>query len=456
MPSDRDYAERLREEAYKTFSPQIKDLEAELKELSNSLSSGIQQIEQKLEAISHVELPTAEIVVDEILEDVLRQKGQEEESLVLFARDIRRKETQEEILGLLLDYINKFFPRVALFTIRNDRFAGWSSRGYSEESARNIAECSLRRSDCPQFQESLESEDITTAPDMSDDSSLSFLQVESTEARYLVPLYVMQRPVALLYVEKSDGTSSGPNALSILTDLTVLRLENIALNILYALTEETESVTPQPAQEEPEPYETVEPAEEPAEETIEPEPPETVEYTEGIAEPEPSDAAEQTSEQEEEREEPEMEYAEAVPAGPPPIPQVDSEAPEEAEENIPAEETPEPAAETEEATAEAQSQEAAPDIDEEKLHTEAKRFARLLVSEIKLYNENHVVEGRRNNDLYLRLKRDIDKSRDMYEHRVSPIVLQKIDYFHDEIIRILGNNDPSTLGSDYPGPRVES
>ena len=94
--------------------------------------------------------------------------------------------------------------------------------------------------------------------------------------------------------------------------------------------------------------------------------------------------------------------------------------------------------------------------DEEGLHAEARRFARLLVSEIKLYNEHHVVEGRGNRDLYLRLKRDIDRSREMYEKRISPIVSRKIDYFHDEIVRILGDNDPSTLGSDYPGPRVDS
>ena len=72
MPSERDYAERLREQAYKTFSPQIKDLEEELKELSNSLSNGIYQIERKIEALSHIELPTTEIVLDEILEDVQR------------------------------------------------------------------------------------------------------------------------------------------------------------------------------------------------------------------------------------------------------------------------------------------------------------------------------------------------------------------------------------------------
>jgi hypothetical protein len=97
-----------------------------------------------------------------------------------------------------------------------------------------------------------------------------------------------------------------------------------------------------------------------------------------------------------------------------------------------------------------------PLTEEEKLHADAKRFARLLASEIKLYNEQRVLEGRANRDLYVRLKRDIDRSRDMYQKRVSPLVSLKVDYFHDEVIRILGDNDPSTLGSEYPGPRVES
>jgi hypothetical protein len=94
--------------------------------------------------------------------------------------------------------------------------------------------------------------------------------------------------------------------------------------------------------------------------------------------------------------------------------------------------------------------------EEEKLHSDAKRFARLLVSEIKLYNEQRVLEGRDHRDIYVRLKRDIDRSREMYQKRVAPSVVRKVDYFHDEIVRILGDNDPSTLGSDYPGPLVES
>jgi hypothetical protein len=57
----------------------------------------------------------------------------------------------------------------------------------------------------------------------------------------------------------------------------------------------------------------------------------------------------------------------------------------------------------------------APLDEEEKLHNDARRFARLLVSEIKLYNEQKVADGRRNSDLYDRLKEDIDRSRQMYE-----------------------------------------
>ena len=45
------------------------------------------------------------------------------------------------------------------------------------------------------------------------------------------------------------------------------------------------------------------------------------------------------------------------------------------------------------------------------VHRKAQRFARLLVDEIKLYNQAKVAEGRRNKDLYDRLKEDIDKSR---------------------------------------------
>jgi len=92
--------------------------------------------------------------------------------------------------------------------------------------------------------------------------------------------------------------------------------------------------------------------------------------------------------------------------------------------------------------------------EEEKLHNDARRFARLLVSEIKLYNEDAVTEGRIEKDLYRRLRKDIERSRDMYDKRVAPAVARKIDYFHEELIRILGESDVAKLGADNPGPML--
>lgn len=83
---------------------------------------------------------------------------------------------------------------------------------------------------------------------------------------------------------------------------------------------------------------------------------------------------------------------------------------------------------------------------DETLHEEARRLARLLVSEIKLYNEEQVEEGRRNRDIYERLKEDIDRSRQMYEERVDPRILRSTDYFYQELVRILASGDSRALG----------
>jgi len=84
--------------------------------------------------------------------------------------------------------------------------------------------------------------------------------------------------------------------------------------------------------------------------------------------------------------------------------------------------------------------------EEERKHEEARRFARLLVSEIRLYNEQAVQAGKLAHDIYRRLKEDIDRSRDMYEQRVSAEVRSNSNYFHDEMVRILADGDPEALG----------
>lgn len=89
--------------------------------------------------------------------------------------------------------------------------------------------------------------------------------------------------------------------------------------------------------------------------------------------------------------------------------------------------------------------------DERRLHNDARRFARLLVSEIKLYNEQKVREGREAQDLYERLREAIDRSRDMYDKRVQPPVAAKFDYFHYELVSSLAEGEEGKLGGSYPG-----
>ena len=50
----------------------------------------------------------------------------------------------------------------------------------------------------------------------------------------------------------------------------------------------------------------------------------------------------------------------------------------------------------------------------------ARRYARLLVSEIRLYHETAVIDGRRDRDLATRLGGEIARARVMYEQRVPP------------------------------------
>jgi hypothetical protein len=432
MPSAQDCAERLREQAYRTLLPQIRDLDKELQSVSDTLSTGIQRLGQKLNELSHIELPTTEVVLNEILGDITRETDLNASALALFAQNVRQKETQEEILACLLDAVQRYVPVAGLFAVRGSRYIGWSSRGYSELLTQSFGACDFPRSDCPKFDEVLEGAAAVTCSDLTNVCvPLQFLQDETRGDFRLIPLQVLDRPVGILIAGGGTLTQNSADAVAVLAEFAVLRLENISLRILYELSaiKRESSVA---VQEKPAPAE-IPASAAPVVEEIPPEPiPE-----EPAAQPEHTFSLEafQTVAHSTEAAVSTLEEISFTP----PVEQAEPEQPV-----------------LEPAPPKVQVQEIRPLPEEEKLHSEAKRFARLLVSEIKLYNEKHVVEGRENRDLYLRLKRDIDRSRDMYEKRVPPTVSRKIDYFHDEIIRILGDNDPSTLGSDYPGPRVES
>jgi hypothetical protein len=87
---------------------------------------------------------------------------------------------------------------------------------------------------------------------------------------------------------------------------------------------------------------------------------------------------------------------------------------------------------------------------EDEIHKKARRFAKLLVDEIKLYNQTKVAEGKHHRDLYDRLHDDIEKSRASYDKRYGNTAAKDGDYFNQELVRILADNDPQLLGGNFP------
>ena len=87
--------------------------------------------------------------------------------------------------------------------------------------------------------------------------------------------------------------------------------------------------------------------------------------------------------------------------------------------------------------------------EDQDIHRKAQRFARLLIDEIKLYNQAKVAEGRKNKDLYDRLKETIEKSRATYQKRYGKTVAASGNYLQNEIIRSLAEDDPSIMGANF-------
>ena len=73
----------------------------------------------------------------------------------------------------------------------------------------------------------------------------------------------------------------------------------------------------------------------------------------------------------------------------------------------------------------------------------ARRYAKLLVSEIKLYNEGAVRVGRERRDLASRLRDEINRARQLYDERVGSAVPDRSLYFQQELVQTLADGDQS-------------
>jgi hypothetical protein len=90
--------------------------------------------------------------------------------------------------------------------------------------------------------------------------------------------------------------------------------------------------------------------------------------------------------------------------------------------------------------------------EDQHLHLAAQRFARVQVAEMRLTRPDAVRSGRTARNLYLALQPQIDAAREKFREKHIPMSPSMVDYLHLELLRSLADDNPSLLGSDYPGP----
>lgn len=415
-----------------------------------------------------------------------------------FARDavneISSQTSQAAILQALVRHCEHFTPRGIFFIVRNEHFVGWQALG--DES--HVDQSAVRALNFPVSSDTVLSDAVSSLHTVerkggtgNDESTyLRPLGFKPASGMRAIPLVARGRGVATLYID--GGTSDRPvniEALEMLVRVAGLTVELLASNqaarpmvsdsaakpveeVQYSEPEaqeqfaEAEHIETQDSSFEPQ----AEPEAEPQTEEVPAYEVESFERQEEPAEAAPVAAEivesfESTSHQDEAVTEPELEaekgspgfeFSEQYEADVQHFDDADVVEPPSFEANgaAPAETAPEP--DTSRTMSGTRRLDLPIEVAEEErgTHTKARRFARLLVSEIKLYNEDKVKQGRESGDLYDRLKEAIDRSREMYDKRVEPPVSSMFDYFHYELVNDLAEGDLSRLGSGYPGAAV--
>lgn len=488
--SSGDLEKSLRDDIENYVNSRLGGLREEVARLQSQLNEAFTRLQERVEATGQSD-PSITVAIAEHLrharnegvetaaEGSARARASSDVAIIKAAvDDLGAQRTQSDILDALVNRAASFAPRVAFFVVKNERATGWRARGLEgtvgDDSVREISLPLSADTLLGKVAQARSTWSGTPGSHAEDNAIYGHFGDEPPERIVAVPLVVRDRTHAVLY---ADSAGLDAEAVNLEAVEALVRVAGMAVELLAAKrgaasaearpaaapTEPTPSSVTQPRPEEPQP--------EPAPTAAQPEP-----------EPEAEDAPVAV--------EPET-YEDA---GPGPVPSAPADpwmgappsnvsaatlfAPE-AEQGgesthavepyaPPAADTaappPSPAATTEAAPRASSRRYGAMDMDfpvevtdeDKRFHNEARRFARLLVSEIKLYNEQKVRDGRDAGDLYDRLREDIDRSRQMYDKRVRPEVAGRYDYFHHELVSALAEGDPDKLGAGYPGASVNA
>ncbi len=374
--------------------------------LSMADSKQIQQIVERVVAqVFERQLPKLQ---SELVEKVLAElpadgassqshaSGPSHGSLVAAVSGIHAGTTQKEILRALLDAGSSYASRLALFVVKAGTANGWQGRGFGNDDG--VKDFALDMAAGPvahAYQNRI------AAPANIAEMDQRFVQQfggPENEQILVLPLVLKEKVAALLYADGGSDNLLDAASLEVLVMATSAWLEVASLR--KQMQKDVVDAVPPMERPAPAPVQAVSSFSDPfaphAPKHVAPVP---------VPEPEPAEV---------------VEVAHAASAG--------------AAASAPA------------TAADPFAGLSAEDAD---THRKAQRFARLLVDEIKLYNQAKVAEGRRNKDLYNRLKEDIDKSRTTFQKRYGSTVAASGDYFQKEVVRSLAEDDLSVMGEAF-------
>jgi hypothetical protein len=92
--------------------------------------------------------------------------------------------------------------------------------------------------------------------------------------------------------------------------------------------------------------------------------------------------------------------------------------------------------------------------EDQKLHLQAQRVARVRVARMRLDREDAWRRGLAQSDVYGALRREIESARTEFLQTFLSKSSTMVDYLHLEILRSLAHEDDRLLGREYPGPMV--
>jgi hypothetical protein len=359
--------------------------------VANAISQALQEYVPALQA--QIVQQVMDILPRPASENAAVTSGQSKALVQAVAR-IHAGITQKEILRALLDAGSEYCSRIALFVVKAGAASGWQSRGFGDDEITKDFPLDLSAGPAAYAYQNR-----VATPGNVAEMGTQFVEqfgAPSNEQVLVLPLALKDKVAALVYADGGDSGNLDADALELLVLATSAWLEVISLR--KQATPKDDGDAPAAVERVATPVQTVS------------------SYSDPFAGHAPKH-----------------------------VPSVPVQA--------------EPAAEVVEVASAHAASAAAPAVatdplaglsaEDADVHRKAQRFARLLVDEIKLYNQAKVAEGRRNKDLYDRLKEDIDKSRGTFQKRYGSTVAASVDYFQNELVRSLAEDDLSIMGPNF-------